>query len=501
MIRSFFLSLALSSLLALAFPAMVQAEDTVVHAKGHLRTPPAELATFPTPPVYRDFVPVAVDLSGYFPRVGDQGAMGSCVSWAVGFAARAYYARMVEGRDNADLSNVPSPAFIYNATHEKSTDDNPCSNGSYTPNVFKLLQHGAMSLADFPYDGKSCPPISPKQKLAATDFKIAGFSLVGTWDPKTGAAGPDTVDAVKAELAQGHPVIIGVDLNDDFENMHGPAGLSVWNAGAIDPSAPWSGHEITLVGYDDTQQSFKFINSWGPEWGDNGFGRMTYDTFRQRADEAFVIEMPGDPEIPLQEADFRPDVIGPGPMLRTDANVGAAAPGATVAVGGLWCGHVDVGGPPGARKAGGFVSSDSALADLKQQLGDSVDASGVQIAPWPLCETRLTLADALAAEGAPDADVSAGANGGHTITLAPPSGHLYVLSYGADGSEQVADASGGGTVDIAGGIDTALLISSTQPLFVSVPNGVPARQFLNQLRAAVMNGQGGELTARLIALP
>lgn len=39
------------------------------------------------------------------------------------------------------------------------------------------------------------------------------------------------------------------------------------------------GHAICLVGYDDDpdMQAFKFINSWGDTWCENGFGWISYD--------------------------------------------------------------------------------------------------------------------------------------------------------------------------------------------------------------------------------
>lgn len=40
---------------------------------------------------------------------------------------------------------------------------------------------------------------------------------------------------------------------------------------------PIGAHALTLVGYDDKTEQFKFANSWGPHWGDKGFGYLPYD--------------------------------------------------------------------------------------------------------------------------------------------------------------------------------------------------------------------------------
>ena len=36
------------------------------------------------------------------------------------------------------------------------------------------------------------------------------------------------------------------------------------------------GHELLIVGYDDSASMFIFRNSWGTAWGDAGYGYMPY---------------------------------------------------------------------------------------------------------------------------------------------------------------------------------------------------------------------------------
>lgn len=38
----------------------------------------------------------------------------------------------------------------------------------------------------------------------------------------------------------------------------------------------WS-HSVLLIGYDDVKKVFIFVNSWGANWGDGGFGYLPYD--------------------------------------------------------------------------------------------------------------------------------------------------------------------------------------------------------------------------------
>ena len=40
------------------------------------------------------------------------------------------------------------------------------------------------------------------------------------------------------------------------------------------------GHAMLLVGYDDGDGTFIVRNSWGADWGDRGYCRMSYETFQ-----------------------------------------------------------------------------------------------------------------------------------------------------------------------------------------------------------------------------
>ena len=36
------------------------------------------------------------------------------------------------------------------------------------------------------------------------------------------------------------------------------------------------GHAVLVVGYSDTKQALKIVNSWGYDWGQNGFAYISY---------------------------------------------------------------------------------------------------------------------------------------------------------------------------------------------------------------------------------
>ena len=474
------------------------------HPTGLIKTPADVLAKIPMVPKYRDFLPVAVDLSRYFPNIGDQAQQGSCVAWSSGFAARAYYAEVVEHRDISLPENIPSPAFVYGAIHQPGPANSPCTGGSSAADALELFKtHGVGSLKDFPYDGRddasACAYLTKAQMAKGTDFKIAGYQQMQTWED------------VKSELAQGNPVMVGASLDDGFMSLHGPQGAGMWTSGPIDPNAPYDGHEFVLIGYDDQLQVFKFINSWSPEWGDNGFGRISYATAQNRIDEAFVMRMPGDPTITLAPEDYRSDVLNQfAPAQVTAPGLGGASARGPAEVAGLWCGKVDVlKTADGKSVAQGFVGTEAEKAKIKAQFGDDVDLSGVEVAPWPLCETRLTLGDTLGGDSAPAAKVAAAADGTQTLTVSAPAnaGYVYAVAYSADGTVNAltdlkpTGSLAGSQVQGTLGKDakTLLIVASDKSILDAIPPGENVRDFLSQLRDGILHGQASQISATLVS--
>ena len=489
---------------------------------GGTPTPPELRQSIPAAPVYRDFLPQAVDLSRYMPPVGDQGNQGSCVGWATAYAARAYYAQQVEHRDISLKQNIPSPAWIFDIIHIGKT----CDEGSYIPDALNVLTKGAYSLAEFPYDDTKCPRPLPPARLKATDFRIDGFDRV--WDIQQST----DLDQVKGALAKGNPVVILASLDKAFFDLSPRNKVWVSDTSKKDEG----GHAITLVGYDDASQTFKFINQWSTEWGDKGYGRMTYDTFKSRVYEGYTMRLPGDPEVSLTDADFTTDATPPQPstpvfvpplnVRPTEASRDLGD--APIDVGALSCGHVDIiTDAEGNRIASGFVGTQKELSQVAKAVDGKVDDNQVSLAPWPACEVRMTLLGQLADTDLPQAVVDPEApkvGDDMRVGLQTPgfASYLYATWFSADGTVNTLtqptslalkprpahsqikfgemDAGEIGLkVKPPVGSEMLLVVASEKPLFdAALPEVQTDRQFLSSLREAVLKGDAGRVTATLL---
>jgi hypothetical protein len=493
------------------------------YSTGGAQTPEAVKQSIPAAPIYRDFLPEAVDLSRYFPPVGDQGNMGSCVGWATAYAARAYYAMQVEHLDNTDPANIPSPGWIFGIIH--LGDD--CDGGAYIPDAMNALIDGSYSLADVPYDDTKCARPSQGDRAKATGFQIESYELV--WDRQN----PD-LDKVKGALASGNPVVIIALLDASFFDLS--PRHKIWHSDANKRNE--GGHAITLVGFDDRSRTFKFINSWTTQWGDGGYGYMDYDTFAARVVEGYTMKMPGEPTVTLAEADFNPQVVEDTPPLivrpirptlnpidaGSSRDLGDDQP---IDVGALKCGKVELtADADGNTIASGFVGTEAELDQVDAALKGKVDDNQVELAPWPACEVRLTLAGSLNDTDTPQVAVAPDAprvGDQVAVGIQTPgfASYVYASYFSADGTvlnlSQPSSAAlkakpGHSVFQLGGEGDTSaftvappvgdemlLVVASEKPLFGAVrPDSETDRQFLSGLRDALLSGDAGRVTATLV---
>ncbi|MDR1046772.1 MAG: C1 family peptidase, partial [Treponema sp.] len=92
---------------------------------------------------------------------------------------------------------------------------------------------------------------------------------------------------VKKSLAEGKPVIIGMNTPDSFMKIRGK---NVWKP-LEDPALNWGGHAMCVVGYDDNFAggAFELQNSWGTDWGEGGYGWISYADFGRFVNEAYEL--------------------------------------------------------------------------------------------------------------------------------------------------------------------------------------------------------------------
>lgn len=226
-------------------------------------------------------LPDNADLVSYAPAVGNQGEQGSCVAWSSAYGARTVLEASRSGVKGDELKF--SPAFLYNQIGLDGCQ------GSYILRAMEYMtKQGSVPYDKFPYSDQDCSR-QPDQSLIreASEFKMRGFNRLSLGDRN------DAIDlrAIKENLAQGAPVVIGMMVGQSF--MQNMMGQDVWDPQpGDDRMVGFGGHAMCVVGYDDKKYggAFHIMNSWGPQWGVNGFGWVRYNHFKYFVREAYGLE-------------------------------------------------------------------------------------------------------------------------------------------------------------------------------------------------------------------
>jgi hypothetical protein len=213
-------------------------------------------------------LPTSKDLSSWFPSPGDQGSQSSCVAWAVCYGLKSYQEAVEKRQPPTSTTQVYSPSYVYNQIKISG-----CGNGSYIKSALELLKReGVTTLQAFPYDQFDC-----NRQPSTTDKTLARQNAIAEWR----TVPLETETDVKSHIASGFPVVIGMMVDEGFQRLRGnfiysgPSGMEK------------GGHAMVVVGYDDSRQAFKVLNSWGREWGENGYGWISYSAFKRRVREAY----------------------------------------------------------------------------------------------------------------------------------------------------------------------------------------------------------------------
>ncbi|MBK7870675.1 MAG: DUF4384 domain-containing protein [Saprospiraceae bacterium] len=137
----------------------------------------------------------------------------------------------------------------------------------------------------------------------AASYKIEDYIPLFQKD----APSEEKVKNTKLVLAQKKPVIVGMRVLQNFYNIR--PGDESWFP-TLGNTGYAGGHAMVVVGYDDERFSrpgqeisaemrggFKLMNSWGKNWGENGFIWIRYAHFGEFCRHAYAIMLADGPPI------------------------------------------------------------------------------------------------------------------------------------------------------------------------------------------------------------
>jgi hypothetical protein len=220
-------------------------------AEGHFEPYPAQFTTSSSTFDWRT-------QAGY-PAIRDQGNCGSC--WAFATVAPLEWNINIKDGVDVDLSEQWLICCIYEGWS--------CTVGgwaahSYHQNKLGKCGHsGAVLEAYYPYTAANCT--CGCTNAAHHVYHISSWAYLGTSNSMP------TVEAIKQAILDHGPVTVCV--------VGSSAAFHAYKGGIFnyDTSAD-TDHMVVLVGWDDNQAGgIWFVrNSWGTDWGENGYMRIKY---------------------------------------------------------------------------------------------------------------------------------------------------------------------------------------------------------------------------------
>jgi len=207
-------------------------------------------------------LPPKTDLRKQMTSVENQAHLGSCTANALA-GAYEYLTKKGSGQD----IHVSRLFVYYNSRVKQNQGDesNMVDQGCTIVDTVEAVEESGTCLEPiWPYD-ESQVNTRPSDKAydQAKDHKITSASMVER-----------DLNEMKSCLAQGFPFAIGVIVYQSFMDSTGVVPMP--SADEYRFGKP-GGHALLVVGYSDKSQSFIVRNSWGEDWGDNGYCYMPYE--------------------------------------------------------------------------------------------------------------------------------------------------------------------------------------------------------------------------------
>ncbi len=226
-------------------------------------------------------IPASISLEDFVPTVRSQGSHENVGGWAVGYYFASTEWAMIANESNQALVDAFAydPFYLNNVAGAGSG----CGGEVYLTELCHSLEvNGAKRMN---IDLADCDQVpSFEKKWSLLDFQ----ETVRLTDPNR--ADSSNIISVKYALANYHAVVFSMHIPESFQYV-AHDGLFRPSEDERNRNTITTPHALTIVGYDDDLfgGAFRVVNSWGTEWGDEGFCWISYEDFNRFQEAAYMI--------------------------------------------------------------------------------------------------------------------------------------------------------------------------------------------------------------------
>jgi C1A family cysteine protease len=188
----------------------------------------------------------------------NQGNCGSCVAFATVASLETRF-KIASGMIWANPTFSPQQLFICGG--------GACDTGWFPQSAARFVKKsGIVDDACVPYTS-GVTGVDVSCRAMKCDNKEKRLYKVSNYESPSFRGG--NAESVKAALKNG-PLVTTMTVYDDFMSYGGGIYKAVSRKTV-------GGHAISLIGFNDQERYWIIRNSWGEDWGENGFARISYD--------------------------------------------------------------------------------------------------------------------------------------------------------------------------------------------------------------------------------
>ncbi|MDX1909652.1 MAG: S8 family serine peptidase [Bacteroidia bacterium] len=226
-------------------------------------------------------------------KINDQGSTGSCVGWAAADSVLRWHLVKMH---LIDPNRIPSVRFVWMAAKEMDEFTSRPSTfiesaGTSLKAALDILRkYGCVMSEVLPFG--SGTSFTGDEKIfysEASRLKIGSYYNLTKLSP---VYGPQArINVFKRWLATRGPVLTRLNVDSSFMSANADNyRLDEYT------NVTYGGHAVAIVGYT-SDNYFIIRNSWGPEWGNQGYAYASAFYTLAAFDEAYGIVLQGEPEV------------------------------------------------------------------------------------------------------------------------------------------------------------------------------------------------------------
>lgn len=237
---------------------------------------------------FSNTLPNSYSMRKYCPPIANQGNTGTCLGWATAYGLMSITYNIVHDITESDKKLLFSfdPYFIYSSI--KNYYDYDCTEGTNPKDAMEvLIRYGCKRTMI--YKKSECDTeLNDTILNYSRPFKIKEY-----FKPPPSFETDDLENktiTLKKVLSSNSPLLIGANVTSTM-GTHTINANGLWDS--FSDEAIEGGHAMCLIGYDDDKfgGAFEIMNSWGDDFGDNGFIWIKYNDFFRLVSEIYMIKI------------------------------------------------------------------------------------------------------------------------------------------------------------------------------------------------------------------